>query len=210
MPSLLFSSTVTKPSIEQRIKQAKDLLKSIEPTRTKHFLLLLQQRINDFEGELLSNEISSSEKESILEQYDRFAQTILRCLQYPSIAMYFISQYHKNFYYPVGVTDANKPSELDYDLAIASMSLGISLLISSIMVFICTPAIGAIMLAVGVILLFPSCYSLLTPNSPDTIKKIEEEKVLFQIGAQIIKPDLVVEEADIDDIFVEPSLVCCP
>lgn len=206
MPNAFFASNITKHHIEKKIEQAKKLLNTIEPTRTHRILSLLQQRVDDFTDELLSNTMSLSEKKLVLEQYHRFAKTMLRCMQNPSYAMDLIHNYHEKFYYPVGIKDTNKPSELVYDLAAAAVTLGISLALGSLAAFIFNPVLGAIMLAVGVTLLLPSGYSQLVPESPDTIKKKEEEKELFLTAAQLIKPCLIIAEAD--DIFEEQELTC--
>lgn len=210
MPNVFFPYKITKHYIEKKIEQVRNILKNIELTKTHHVLLLLQQRVNDFTHELLSDEMSSSEKELVLEQYHRFAKTLLRCMNNPPNTMDFINHYHEKFYFPVGVNDTSKPSVIAHDLAVAAVTLGISLAVGSLVAFICNPILGAIMLAVGVTLLFPSCYSRLIPESPGTIKKKEEEKELFQAAAQVINPDLIFNDEDTDTIFEEPGLTCFP
>ena len=205
MPNLLFPSQVTKKSVEQKIEEAKSLLANIEDSKKRYFLSLLQQRISDFENELSTNTLNSSEKEQVLKQYSRFANTVYQCLERPCGAANSIYYYHRHYYYPVGINDRAKPDILTQNILSASAALNLILLIGAIPVCLFNPIIGAIMLLVALPLLFPSCFFLFVPDSPGTGKKKQEEITLFQEGAQLIRPDLVFAEENDINADTEPS-----
>jgi hypothetical protein len=210
MPNLLFSSQVTRNSVEKKIAQAKSLLADIEDRQKNYFLALLQKRISDFENELSTPTLNSSEKEQVLEQYSRFANTVYQCLERPYGAANSIYYYHRQYYYPVGINDRAKPDFLTQNILSASIALNLILLIGAIPVWLFNPIIGAMMILVALPLLFPSCFYLYVPDSPDTTKKKQEEITLFQEGAQLIRPDLVFDEVSEIDMDLGHSLINCP
>ncbi|WP_298624506.1 hypothetical protein [uncultured Legionella sp.] len=200
MPGLFFSNLVNRSSIENKIDYVKNRIKSINDTHKEYFLLQLTIRLSDFEVELLSNTLNPYEKEEVLHQYNRFAKTLVTCIEHPERTPAAIKYYHMSRYYPVGIHDIEKPDFELQNVALAAAVLGLSLLATSIPVFICNPALGAGMLSAAIILIYPSCFYLMTPKSPNTIQKKGEEKEFFELAAQLIKPDLVCNEAQ-QDLF---------
>lgn len=198
MTNLFFPSKITRQSVEQKMELVNALLAGIVSPSKDRFLSLVQKRINEFETELSSDHFNEPEKTLIIEQYFRFAKTLHQCLKHPQRTTGSVEYYHRQFYYPVGIRDIEKPNPLANDLALTSTALSLSLLVGCIPAFVFYPVIGTIMLAVAITLLFPSCFILLIPASPDTHKKKEEERLLFQIGAQLIQADLECDTTPVD------------
>ncbi|MBL7478920.1 hypothetical protein [Legionella bononiensis] len=200
MNGFLFSPALTKQEVDDKISRAINLLKNIPSKEKALFLSELKSRISDFEKELLSEQHSIYEKVQVLIQYNRFAKTLLHCLKSPENASAAIINYHRFKYYPVGIEDTMKPNPLLQNSAIATMGIGVALLAATIPAFIFNPAIGAIFLSMAITLLFPSCFYLMTPESPDTTRKKAEERTLFHLAAQLMRPDLVfTDECDIPE-----------
>lgn len=200
MSGFLFSPQITQSAVNTKIKSSKDLLENIEQSRKDEFIRRLQSRVNEFERELSNPQITRAEKTLVLEQFERFANILHRCLSHPERANASIKHYLSNRYYPVGVDDVKKPHREHATLAKTGVFLGVSLLIGAISAFIFNPIIGAIMLSAAVTLLLPSCFYLFIPESPDTSKKKEAERELLQQGALLIKPDLQFEEPEQVDL----------
>lgn len=194
MTGLLFSPSISKSAIEEKIHAAQNLLININMRQKAEFLLQLAARISDFETELLSEQLSPDEQVHVLAQYERFAKTLYNCMVHPERASLLIKYYHKTNYYPVGIHDTQKPSPTIQTMAMGAVAVGIALLAGTIPAFIFNPAIGSIMLSLAITLLFPSGFYLMTPESPDTAKKKDEEKNLFELGAKLINPELVFDE----------------
>ena len=200
MNGFLFSPALTKQEIDDKISRAINLLKNIHSKEKTLFLSELMSRISDFEKELLSEQFTTYEKEQVLIQYNRFAKTLFHCIKSPHNASASITYYHRFKYYPVGIEDTMKPNPLLQNSAIATMGIGVALLAATIPAFIFNPAVGAIFLSMAITLLFPSCFYLMTPESPDTTRKKAEEKTMLQLAAQLMKPDLVfADEYDIPE-----------
>lgn len=206
MSSFLFSPQITHSAVDKKINSSKDLLENIEQSRKEEFIRLLQSRVNEFEKELDNPRIPRVEKTLVLEQFERFANILHRCLSHPERANASIRHYLNNRYYPVGVDDIKKPHREYASLAKTGLFLGVSLLIGAIPAFILNPIIGAIMLSVALTILLPSCFYLIIPESPDTSKKKEADRKLLQQGALLLKPDLQFEEP-VDD-HVDLSYNC--
>lgn len=186
----LFSSPPTRESIETRLECAMLLVSEIDMRYKEHFMNLLNNRKADFENELQNAPLRTYEHQRILEQYERFAKTLVHCLEKPQRASEYITYYHRQRYYPVGIKDSIKPSPYHQAAALSAAGLGLLLLASSIPTFMFNPIVAIIMLAVGIALLLPSTFALLLPDSPDTSKKKEEEKVLFHSAAKLVSPSL--------------------
>lgn len=190
MGLILFPSSSTPKSAEKNLDSAVSLLKNIEPSRKKYFLELLQNRKNDFENELSKTNITSFERQMIVDQYSRFAKTVLHCIETPENAPGSIDYYFRQRYYNVGITDTIKPNPVTRSIAIGITGIGVALLIGAIPAFFVNPLVSLIMVAVAISILLPSTFALLIPDSPDTAKKKEEEKLLLQEGAKLVKPEL--------------------
>ncbi|KTD35274.1 23, 7 kDa protein [Legionella moravica] len=194
MNGFLFSPVITRDEVNQKINRAIHLLDDIHSKEKELFLSELRNRISDFEKELANDEISFDEKEQILIQYNRFARTLVHCMKSPDRASDSINYYHRFKYYPVGIEDTMKPSLLLQNSSIALLGIGVALLAVSIPAFLFNPAIGSIALSIAITMLFPSCFYLMTPESPDTTRKKSEEKHIFQQAAQLIKPELTFND----------------
>ncbi|KTD51075.1 hypothetical protein [Legionella quateirensis] len=194
MNGFLFSHVLTKQEVDDKISRAINLLKNIPSKEKVLFLSELKSRLSDFETELLSEQFTIYEKEHVLIQYNRFAKTLLHCLKSPENTSASIIYYHRFKYYPVGIEDTMKPNPLLQNSAITTMGIGVALLAATIPAFIFNPAIGAIFLSMAITLLFPSCFYLMTPESPDTTRKKAEEKTIFQMAARLMKPDLIFND----------------
>ncbi len=190
MPGHFFSTSIDKSAIENKINQVKKLLAPVASEQKGKFLLLLATRIGDFEVELENESLNDYEKQEILAQYNRFAKALEHCIQRPERASQAIRYYLKSKYYPVGINDMEKPNIPLQNAALATVITGMALLASAIPAFVFNPALGAILLSVAFTILFPSCFYLMTPQSPDMTKMKEEERELFEEGAKLMKPDL--------------------
>lgn len=187
-----FPKKYTHKSVSDKIEEAKKLLTHIEKEKKFVFLEILQLRIDDFELALKEN-TDSGEQQRILEQYNRFAQTLHLCLSHPTLADTYISSYHKQKYYPVGISEVIK-EPIRYKISLAAATLGAALILASCIAFPFNPLIGVILLPIGISLLAPAVASLLTPDPFNTAPKKLEEKILFQTGAKLIDPFLFFDE----------------
>ena len=194
MYGFLANRTVSKESIENRIISAKNLLNDINNSKKELFFMQLNSRISDFESALMDNQLNSCEKNQVLAQYDRFAKTLYHCLNRPDGTSSCINYYHGLRYYPVGIHDTLKPNPLVHNLAMSATTIGLALLIGSIPAFVFNPVMGSILLSLSITILFPATFYLCIPESPDTSKKKEQERNLFQTGALLIKPELMFDE----------------
>lgn len=197
MPTTFFAQPrTTKERIELKIEECKGLLVGMKSLEKENFLSRLRGRIIDFDRELLGSNDQSSEKRWILEQYSRFANTLHLCLHHPQHAERYISHYHMNKYYPVGVHDIAKPNPLWEDLAWTGiiMTLGMLGTSAAALFLFSNPITAAVILVLACTILFPSCFYLLLPDSPDTDAKKAQEKSLFQMGARLVDDKVVFAE----------------
>ncbi|HBB6896664.1 TPA: lpg1689 family Dot/Icm T4SS effector [Legionella pneumophila] len=192
----LFSCHKSQESIDGLIEQVKQLLNHVEMEQKAYFLNLLTARVTEFQNELKSETSNTINKQQILIQYERFANTLLICIKQPERTSSAIHNYHKGFYYPVAIHDKIKLDPTIENAAIATLGVSLALLLGSIPTFIFNPLFGVIMVSLAVTLLLPSGFYLLIPDSPDTTSKKEEEKRIFMEGAKIINPDVRIEEFD--------------
>lgn len=198
-----FTSPVDKLLIENNIERAKALAVASEHSSKELFIAQLRARISDFEAELASVTLSPEEKEQVLAQYDRFAKALIHCMTKPQSASNSIKYYFNQKYYPVGILDTQKPEPALHNLAISAAIIGFTLLFSAIPAFIINPAWGAALMALAISLLLPGCFFLSTPDSPDTSKKKDQEKSLFQRSAQLVDPEITFEP---EPAYMESSL----
>lgn len=196
MYHFLFHHHKSQESVDEMINHAKKLLINVDIEQKTHFLRLLNLRVIEFQTELNKASLDSYDKELILTQYEKFAKTLLICMEYPVRASSAIYYYHNRIYYPVAIQDKMKPEPIVQKIAITTVSICIALLIGSIPSFIFNPLIGALMVSLAVTLLLPSSFCLLVPDSPDTTKKKAQEKRIFEEGAKLIDPDVILEEFD--------------
>jgi len=191
MPGFFFRNKMTKVDVVKKIDAAKKLLKDLANGTQDCFTGALQNRIAEFENELAKPENDSSEKELIMEQYNRFASTLLRCVKKPKQAQSAISSYHSSLqYYPVSIKDVERPNPTTQTIFTGAIALGLILLSASIPAFIFSPVIGAILISAALTCLLPSCLYFSTSDSMDTTAKKAEEKKIFEMAAQIIDPEL--------------------
>ncbi|MCW8407543.1 hypothetical protein OQJ13_00965 [Legionella sp. PATHC035] len=182
-----FSKKYTHNSVKEEIKQAKDLLNDKDETVKSTFFILLQDRIDDYE-KALREASDPCEQQRIIDQYHRFAKTVLDCLSKPKetpghLRFYFDSRN----YYPVGVTEVTE-EPIRHHISLAASILGAALILASIATFFVNPLFTAILLPIGISLLVPGLFSLKNPNSLDPTRKIEQEKDIFEVGARLIDP----------------------
>ncbi|KGP63604.1 hypothetical protein EP47_06510 [Legionella norrlandica] len=196
MSHFLFHSYKSQESIDQLIDYAESLLADIDIKKKTSFLTLLKLRVAEFQKELSNKTLNTYDKQQTLSQYEKFAKTLISCMERPQSASLAISHYHNNFYYPVGVQDKIHLSPEVKQAALAAVGISMALLIGSIPAFVFNPLIGTIMLSLAITLLLPSSFCLLTPDSPDTTRKKEQEKLIFKEGAKLINPDVLFEESD--------------
>lgn len=189
----LFPQKPTLESILEIILKAKKLLNRIDEEEKSLFLQMLEHRKTDFDKALETNK-SLGEKEQILAQYHRFAQTVHLCLSRPSHLALYIDLYHNRTYYPVGITEVIE-EPVRHKLSLAASILGAAIILASLVSFPFNPLIGAILLPIGITLLAPAVASLMTPDPLNTLPKKEEEKAIFQLGAQLMDPSLFFDEA---------------
>ncbi|AWN74355.1 hypothetical protein LEAN103870_02720 [Legionella anisa] len=187
-----FSKKYTHKSALDKIKEAKNLLAHIEQEKKFAFFEMLQLRIDEFEL-ALKGDVDSSETQSILEQYNQFAKTVHLCLSHPKLTGFYISSYHNQKYYPVGISEVIE-EPVRHKISLAATILGAALILTSLIAFPFNPLISAILLPIGISLLAPAVASLLTPDPFNTAPKKLEEKMLFQAGAKLIDPSLSFDE----------------
>ncbi|WP_131794611.1 hypothetical protein [Fluoribacter gormanii] len=188
----------TLESVSDEITEAKRLLRSNnkEDKENKTFLELLELRTQDFEKALEQNP-DPYERQKILEQYHRFAKTLSSCLSQPQNTSFYIASYHNNKnYYPVGVTKVIE-EPIRHNISLAATITGAALILASIAVIWINPLITAILLPIGITMLAPGGASLLIPSPLDTSEVKQEEKMIFQLGATINKPELSFDETTI-------------
>lgn len=193
MPYNLFSAKETQLSVEKKISDALDLLVDVNETDKNTFLQLLTARMKDFQSELEKNKESPSEKQLILEQYNRFAKTLNLCISQPFKTSRHVYSYHTFKYIPVGIDDLEKPNAITQTLLGAAFGLGLVLLVAAIPAFFFNPIAGAVLIAAAFTCLLPSILYFLTPESKDTSVKKEEERLIFQEAAKLILPDLIFD-----------------
>lgn len=152
---LLFKK-LSVQTVEERMKQALNLLAEIDEKQKDVFLTLLNARIEDFKAALKKEELSDSEKEQIITQYNRFANTLFHCLKFPKSSSLYITNYHNQRYYPVGIDKVQEPSRVQRYGSSGTAITGASLILASMIVFAFNPIAGAVLLAIGVALLAPS------------------------------------------------------
>ncbi|MCE0723822.1 MULTISPECIES: hypothetical protein [Legionella] len=187
-----FPKKYTHKSVLNKIQEAKDLLADIGKEKKSFFLEMLRLRIEDFELALKENS-DLGEQQLILEQYNRFAQTLYSCLSHPNHTVFYISSYHNQKYYPVGISEVIE-EPVRHKISLAGAILGAALILASFAAFAFNPLIGAILLPIGIALLVPAVASLLTPDPFNTEPKKFEENILFQTGAKLIDPSLSFNE----------------
>ncbi|KTD63131.1 23, 7 kDa protein [Legionella santicrucis] len=198
-----FQKNSHKTAVE-KINAAKNLLvqKQLTEKQTEFFFEMLNARINDFETALKEKQ-ESSEREQIIEQYNRFAKALFHCLSKPESTLFYTKNYHDfKYYHPVGVKDVIKKDPIKQNISITTAILGAALILASLVAFAFNPLIGAILLPIGITLLAPACLYLLTPESLDTTSKKLEEKIIFQTGAKLIKSSINFDEMQELDTFV--------
>ncbi|CBJ12073.1 hypothetical protein LLO_1697 [Legionella longbeachae NSW150] len=195
----------------EKINAAKKLLvqKQLAEEQTDFFLDMLNARINDFET-ALKEKHEFYEREQIIEQYNRFAKTLFKCLSKPESTLFYTDNYHNSKYHPVGINDVIKKEPIKNNISIATAFLGAALILASLPAFAFNPLIGAILLPIGITLLAPACLYLLTPELLDTTSKKLEEKIIFQTGAKLIDPSVKFDEMqDIDtSVYTLDTPVC--
>ncbi|CAM2837983.1 Integral membrane protein (PIN domain superfamily) [Legionella steigerwaltii] len=182
-----FPKKYTHESVLVEIKRVKDFLKDKEETDKSAFFILLQYRIEDFERALKETP-DPYEKQRIIDQYHRFAKTVLSCLSKPKDTDSYISTYFdaKN-YYPVGVTEVIQ-EPIRHNISLAATILGAALILASIAAIWINPLITAILLPIGITILAPGGTSLLISSPLDPSAKQTEEKQIFEAGARVIDP----------------------
>lgn len=170
------------------------------------FLQKLSLRLSEYKNELTQINLATVEKDRILIQYHKFSKTLLNCIENPNNAANSIAHYMNGRYYPVGISEYTKPDPLLMDISWGALGVGIALLLSSIPAFVLNPVLGAVMLATATTILLPSIFCLLAPESPDVLKKKDEEKELFIKATQLINPSVVFDDQDhLDQLNVNDS-----
>ncbi|CAM2867405.1 hypothetical protein [Legionella worsleiensis] len=190
MNGILFSPAPTPKEIDKKVKKVLKLIENIEANERESFLSLLNGRIEDFKKDIINEGLNVYEKEQVVLQYDRFVRTLSSCMEFPDRASNAINFYHRFRYHPVGVNDLIKPDPIIKNTLYATLGIGITLLATAIPAFFFNPALGGIITCIAITLLLPTCFYLMTPDSPDTSKKKAEEKIILQKAAQLIKPTL--------------------
>ncbi|PWY54520.1 hypothetical protein DGG96_16675 [Legionella qingyii] len=183
----------TYESISDEIKKALKLLGDKNEIDKKSFIEFLNLRQQDF-YKALSKTTDHYERQRILEQYHRFANTLASCLSKPQNTAYIIDSYHNNKnYYPVGATKVIE-EPIRHNISLAATILGAALIIASIAALWINPFITAILLPIGITMLAPGGTSLLIPDSLDTSEVKSLEKMIFQTGAKVNNPELSFDE----------------
>lgn len=192
----LFANNVTRQTVEKQIEQSKALLNDVTAQNKEFFLFLLDQRIEDFTRILEDKTQSDLEKEQVLMQYNRFAKTLLNCFKRPNYSSLYLSVYHNQMYYPVGITNESKPEPLTYYGSRIGTLFGAGLILAALAAFAFNPLIGLILLPMGITLLAPSLYLSWAPNLLDSTEKKIEEQIIFAEGLKLLAPEVVVDEID--------------
>lgn len=188
-----FTKKKTHASVLQTIANAKQLLAHIPEDDKYAFLTLLAQRTEDFEN-ALKNITDPNEKQRILEQYARFAKTVVSCLSQPRYTNSYTSSYfNSRDYYAVGITERVK-EPIRHNVSLGATILGAILVLASIIAFPYMPILSAILFPIGLTMLAPGVISLMTPSPLDPIAKQQEEKMIFQAGAKLIDPAVSFDE----------------
>ncbi|HHF7375042.1 hypothetical protein [Legionella bozemanae] len=200
-----FPKKYTHKSVLDKIGEAKKLLAHIEKEKKSVFLEMLQLRIDDFELALKKNP-DPGEQQRLLEQYNRFAQTLHLCLSRPTLTNSYINSYHHQKYYPVGISEVIE-EPIRYKISLAAATLGTALILASCITFPFNPLVSVILLPIGISLLAPAVASLLTPDPLNTAPKKLEEKILFQTGAKLIDPSLSFDETQKYDGALQLSVI---
>lgn len=178
------------PEIQQDIKsnllKVNSIIGQYDRDSSSVFRRRLELRIDDFVSALNNGQLTSSEKKQTQDQYARFSETLLTCLQHPASIESTISRYQRTLYYPVGIHDLEPANPHMKKLSFAAITLGISLLCSAIPAFVFNPLIAVTLVTVAITLLLPSCFYVALPNSLDTTIKKNEERLIFETGAALI------------------------
>ncbi|MGL5742222.1 MAG: hypothetical protein ACRCXC_06590 [Legionella sp.] len=188
-----FNKNYTLETALEKIENAKALLANAEQKKLIKFLDLLQQRIDDFDNELKKTR-DIDKRARIIEQYNQFAKTLYHCIYRPRLTYCYITNYLNFSYYPVGIEDEFKINPIRYGVSLSGTLLGAALILASFVAFAFNPLIGAILLPIGITMLTPACISLFTSDTPDTSVIKSEEKIIFQMGAQLKDPSVSLDD----------------
>lgn len=175
----------TQQKIEENQIQVDDIIARYDPDSSSAFRRMLELRIDDFVSALKNEQLSRSEKKQTRDQYARFYETLLACLQHPASIESAISSYQRKLYYPVGIHDLEPANPHMKKLSLAAITLGVTLLCSAIPAFVFNPLIAITLVTVAITLLLPSCFYIALPNSLDTSIKKNEERLIFETGAAL-------------------------
>lgn len=188
-----FAIFIKESDVDKIINQTNKLIeRKTNDTNRAFFIASLKARYSEFTTELQRN-ISQPGRNEILNQYYKFAKTVFKCLESPQRAKLSIARYLNSNYYPVGISDFTKPEPPMINAAWLGIEAGITLLLISLPLFAVNPVIAAILLATAVTVLLPSVFMVLTPDTPDVMKKKEQELKIFQDAAILMDPTLVFE-----------------
>lgn len=185
-----FQKTITKESIDDIFKEIYEII-SKKPNEDKSVLIqLLNSRKKEFDDEF----IATPSDQLLLSQYRHFAKAINNCLRHPFQASSYIDHYLTRFdYYPVHITNVEKPNPFTRNLVIGAVSLGVALLLGAIPAFVFNPVIGAVLIAAAITCLLPSALYYFAPDSLDTTAKKEEERIILESAARLIDPTVQFE-----------------
>lgn len=204
-----FFDTPKREDVEKKIQTARDALLIISQQDRELFEQLLSARIMDFDTELTSFDGDKAQCDRVIEQYNRFATTLVRCIHKPANHAAIVNSYHNSInYYPVGIKAIEKPNPLHQKLAYGAVVLGVSLLLAAIPAFLINPILGVALIAAAITCLTPSALYLLTPESKDMTAKKAQEAALFENCANLLITHAALENWE--NCPQEPTAHCQP
>jgi hypothetical protein len=190
----LFPTSNKEAEAIEKINRAKNKLESVEKELRELVLSKLELRLNEFRYALTDATLSASEKRAIIEQYNRFASTFLKCVTSPNYASAYVNSYLAKEYYPVAITELEPTNPWVRRSAMAGIFLSSLLLLAAIPAFIINPVIGGLLICLAITLLLPCSYVLLIPQQLNTEPKKSEERALFLEAADLVKPEAEHDE----------------
>lgn len=197
MHASLFTQPPTLQEIEKKLTQAKNLIADKSNTDTERFLGRLALRVNEFTTALNDKTLSELDKEEILSQYYRFAQTLYKCLHHPESGPIYTSIYFNHRYHPVSVHQHSTLDSIKYYGSITATTLGAALILASLASFLFNPMLATVLLPIGITLLAPSLFSLCLAETPDLSGKKREEQLIFDEGIKLKMQQIEQNDDDV-------------
>lgn len=180
-------------------------INKITSASLQQFLVDLGARQKEYKNAMIST--STSDKEDIRAQYQRFYDTLKTTLKRPKQTNMACRNYMDlSYFHPVGNIQYTQPSQSEKNIAYSILAGNVATIIAGI---ISTPfcfVAGISLIIAGIIGTFAVGSYILGSKNPLIEPLKDKERELFQQGAKIMDPSLDFEQANISRMIHQPPM----